>query len=56
MDADTVARQGVDAVMAGTRIYINGRVNRTIAALAKYFPQPLIQFAGRRAGRAYRKT
>src|SRR6478609_7018146 len=33
LDAATVARQGYDAVMAGTPLYVNGRVNRTIAVL-----------------------
>jgi hypothetical protein len=46
----------VEAVEAGVRIYVSGRVNRTIAALVKYLPHPLIEAAGRRAGRAYRKT
>jgi short-subunit dehydrogenase len=56
MDALTVARQGFDAVEAGARIYVNGRVNRTIAALVKYLPHPIVDAVGRRAGRAYRKT
>jgi short-subunit dehydrogenase len=56
MDAPTVARQGFDAVMAGRHIYINGRVNRTIAALTRLLPQTLVYAIGRRAGRAYRKA
>lgn len=56
MDAPTVARQGYDAVMAGTPIYINGRVNRTIALLCRYLPLGLISAAGRKLGRAYRKA
>ncbi len=56
MDADTVARQGVDAVMAGTHLYVNGRVNRTIAALVKYLPSRLVDAAGRRAATRYRKA
>lgn len=57
MDAPAVARQGFDAVMAGVSpVYINGRVNRTIAALVRYMPQWLVASAGRRFGRAYRKT
>ncbi|MGE3842742.1 MAG: SDR family NAD(P)-dependent oxidoreductase [Vicinamibacterales bacterium] len=54
MDAATVARQGYDAVMAGTPIYVNGRHNRAIALLARYLPQRLIQAAGRQFGRSYR--
>jgi short-subunit dehydrogenase len=56
MDAATVARQGYDAVMAGTPVYINGRVNRAIAVLVRYMPQWLIISAGRRLGKAYRKV
>ena len=56
MDAPTVARQGYDAVMAGTPIYINGRVNRTIAILCRYVPLSLVTAVGRRLGRSYRKT
>jgi short-subunit dehydrogenase len=56
MDAPTVARQGFDAVMAGAPIYVNGRVNRTIALLCRYLPLRLITFVGRKLGRSYRKT
>jgi uncharacterized protein len=56
MDAATVARQGYDAVMAGTPIYINGKVNRTIALLCRYLPLSLITGVGRKFGRTYRKT
>ena len=50
MDAPTVARQGYDAVMAGTPIYVNGRVNRTIAALVRVAPMTLIRAVERRIG------
>jgi hypothetical protein len=56
MDAPTVARQGYDAVMAGTPIYINGRVNRSIETLVRYVPQKLVRYIGRRVGRRYRKA
>jgi short-subunit dehydrogenase len=56
MDAPTVARQGFDAVMDGTPIYINGRANRAIAAFVRHLPQPIVMWAGRRLGRSYRKT
>jgi short-subunit dehydrogenase len=56
MDAATVARQGFDAVMAGTPIYVNGRVNRTMALLVRYLPQTVILWAGRRLAKSYRKT
>jgi short-subunit dehydrogenase len=56
LDAPTVARQGFDAVMADTPIYINGRVYRTIVLLVRYVPQSLVKAIGRRLGRSYRKT
>jgi short-subunit dehydrogenase len=56
MDAPAVARQGFDAVMAGEHICITGGVNRTIAALCRLLPQPLVSYIGRRAGRTYRKA
>jgi len=56
MDARTVARQGFDAVSLGTPVYINGRINRTIAALVRYLPQWLVGTVGRRLGKTYRKV
>jgi short-subunit dehydrogenase len=56
MDAATVARQGFAAAMAGEFLYINGRINRTIAALVRHLPQRLVYSIGRRAGRRYRKA
>ena len=56
MDAATVARQGYDAVMAGTPVYVNGRVNRAIAMLARYVPQSVVTAIGRSFGKAYRAT
>jgi short-subunit dehydrogenase len=56
MDAATVARQGYDAVMDGDALYVNGRVNRTIAALVRYLPHTIVTAAGRRMGKLYRKS
>jgi uncharacterized protein len=56
LDSPTVARQGFEAVMAGTPIYINGRVYRTMALLVRYLPQGIVKAIGRRFGRSYRKT
>jgi short-subunit dehydrogenase len=56
MDASTVANQGYDAVMQGIPIYINGGVNRAIAAFVKYLPYRLIAAVGRRTARLYRRT
>jgi uncharacterized protein len=55
-DSPTVAREGHAAVMAGEPIYIPGRLNRGLALLVRLLPQRLVQAAGRRAGRAYRKV
>ena len=56
MDAAHVAREGFDAVMAGTPVHVTGRVNRTIATLARYLPKPVLVALGRRTARRYRKT
>ena len=55
MDAATVARQGYDAVMAGRSVYVNGLVNRTIAALASCLPNGIVTMVSRRSARLYRK-
>lgn len=55
MDANTVARQGYDAVTAGHPLVISGRVNSAIATLARILPQRFIAAAGGRIGRSYRK-
>ena len=39
MDADTVAREGYDAVMRGRRVYVNGRVNQLLAAGLETMPR-----------------
>ena len=41
MDSITVARQGVDAVMKGKCLIINGRLNNFFAILFKLIPQNL---------------
>jgi len=38
MDADTVAREGLDALARGDAVYIPGRVNRLIKRLVKLMP------------------
>ncbi|HEY4092945.1 MAG TPA: SDR family oxidoreductase [Luteibacter sp.] len=54
MDAATVARQGVDAVDAGTPVYINGRVNRFIKGLFKLLPDRVGLALTERQGRRFR--
>jgi uncharacterized protein len=56
MDAPTVAEQGYAAVMRGTPVYINGRVNRTLAWLARVMPQGLVRRAVAGSGKRFRKT
>ncbi len=56
MDSPTVARQGFDAVTEGTAIYINGRVNRTIALLVRYVPHRIVIGVARLIAKSNRKT
>ena len=56
MDAETVARQGLDAVDRGDAVYVNGAVNRTIKTVFKWLPDRLaLRMIGRRS-RAFRKA
>jgi short-subunit dehydrogenase len=43
MDADTVARIGLDAAEAGHPVVITGTVNRLIAGLCALLPMSLLQ-------------
>lgn len=56
MDAPTVAAQGYDAVMSGRSVYIIGRVNRTIAWLARVMPQPLVRRVITGSGKRFRRA
>ena len=56
MDAPAVAREGYASVMAGTPVYVTGRINRGIALLGRYLPQRLLVAAGRRTAWRYRKV
>jgi short-subunit dehydrogenase len=55
-DADDVARASYDAVMAGVPVFVPGRVNRTIATLARVLPNILVMAAMKGTGARYRKT
>ena len=55
LDAPTVARQGFDAVMAGTPVYVTGRVNRAIGLLGRILPYRLVTAFNRRVAKHYRK-
>ena len=50
LESATVAREGYDAAMRGVPVHVNGRVNRTIAALVKVAPNWLIRAVERRLG------
>jgi short-subunit dehydrogenase len=56
MDAETVARQGFDAVMAGRSVCVTGRVNRSIAFLTRHLPDGVVQGIAQRQGRKYRRV
>ena len=56
MDAETVAREGLDAVERGDAVHVNGRVNRTIKTLFKWLPDRVaLRMIGRRS-RQFRKA
>lgn len=55
MDARTVVEQGYAAVMNGEPVFVNGRVNRTIAWLARVAPQGFLRRVVARSGGRYRK-
>jgi short-subunit dehydrogenase len=55
-DAETVARTSYDAVMAGVPVFVPGRVNRSIASVARVLPKSLVMMAMRGTAGSYRKT
>ena len=55
MDAETVVRQGLDAVERGEAVYVNGRINRLIKALLKLIPDRLALSLIGRQSRRFRK-
>ena len=56
MDAETVARQGFDAVMAGRPLEINGRVNQVIAWLGRVLPRRVLVALVKRTAKGYREV
>jgi short-subunit dehydrogenase len=56
MTSADVARLGFDACMAGATVYVPGRVNRTIAFLARHLPERLLVTVGRRTAKLYRNA
>ncbi len=53
MDADTVARQGYEAVMQGRPVLVTGKVNQAIAGLCKLLPDSLQHELSRLQGRPF---
>ena len=56
LDADTVAREGYEAVVRGRAVHVNGRVYRAIVLAARLAPAWLVNLVGRRLGSTYRRT
>jgi short-subunit dehydrogenase len=56
LDAETVAREGYAAVMAGRPLAITGRVNRTLAALGRMLPLSLVEAVAGRMSRSFRQA
>ncbi len=56
MDAGTVARQAYEAVVRGDIVYVNGRVNRAVVALARYTPQWIVSGVTKRVGKKFRRV
>jgi hypothetical protein len=55
-DAHEVVQAGYDAVMAGRRVVVPGRVPRALAFGAKHLPDAVVQAAVRRSASRYRKV
>lgn len=56
MDAETVVRQGLDAVERGDAVCINGRINRLIKILVKLMPDGMVLRGMARQSRKFRKS
>jgi len=55
-DADSVAREGFDAVMRGATLHVPGRVNRLLVTLARFVPRRLVVRIGRLTAHRYRNS
>ena len=56
LDADTVARLGIDAVERGDLRCVTGGMNRVIVGLSKYLPDPLARALIERRAKDYRNA
>ena len=55
LDADAVARQGFDAVMAGSPVLVNGALYKVIVLLARWLPESLVMRVALAQSRRFRK-
>lgn len=56
LDADVVARESYDAVMAGVPVYVPGRVNRAIASLSRVLPRRVVWSLMKRNASKFRRV
>jgi short-subunit dehydrogenase len=56
LDATTVAQGSYDAVMAGTSVYVPGRLNRSLASLARVLPPFVVGAVMRRNASKFRRV
>jgi hypothetical protein len=56
MDAQTVAREGIEAALAGKDVYVNGTVNKVIASAMRHIPSSLARQVIRRQARNFREV
>lgn len=56
LDAETVARESYEAVMAGVPVYVPGRVNRTLAGLGRVLPRSLVWSLMKRNASKFRRV
>lgn len=54
MDAETVAREGVDAALEGKVVYVSGAVNKVIASAMRHLPSGVAREVMRRRARDFR--
>jgi len=55
MDAETVARQGIDAALRGQTVYVNGVFNRAVEAAMRFLPKAAARGIMRGQAKRYRK-
>ena len=56
LDARHVAESSYDAVVRGTVVYVPGRVNQTMATLARLLPKSIVLAAMKRSAGTFRKV